>query len=43
MLVDAVAVPSIKCNQCTLSMNNSNAWHDTKWPEMHIERVAACF
>ena len=29
MLVDAVAVPSIKCKQWTLSMNNSNAWHDT--------------
>ena len=29
MLFDAVALLSIRCNQCALSMNDSNAWHDT--------------
>ena len=29
MLVDAVTELSIWCNQCSLSMNNSNTWHDT--------------
>ena len=29
MLVDAVTELSIWCNQCWLSMNNSNTWHDT--------------
>ena len=28
LLVDAVAVLSIRCNQSMLSMNNLNAWHD---------------